>query len=276
MVFTQFGSDSPEEYVRLFSLEGKTAVVTGAVGHLGSAISKGLAAHGAQVVLVGRTEETLRNFVTQYGERFANRFSYEACDVTNGDDFGKVVRRAIDRRGAIDVLVNNAFSEKRRPIKSVTHADWDEGLRTILTHQFLCTQAVLPSMLERGTGSVINTASIYGSLGIDQRAYTEVPSSTIMYSAAKGAVLQMTRRFATEFGAQGIRFNTISPGFFPKPPKQGDLGKPNYVAGLAERTPMQRIGYPDELAGAAVFLASDASSYVTGQNIVVDGGFSAW
>jgi gluconate 5-dehydrogenase len=129
--------------------------------------------------------------------------------------------------------------------------------------------------LRQGTGSIINISSIYGLLGHDQSLYQEVKSSSIYYSVAKGGILQMTKRLATEYGSKGIRVNTISPGNFPKKTK-GVPERPGYIIDLSKRTPMKRVGQPDEVAGAAVFLSSEASSYITGQNIVIDGGWSVW
>ncbi len=277
MTTNQSTSNNSQDYRDLFSLKDKTAIVTGAVGHLGSAISKALAAHGAKVVLLGRTEEKLKEFIEQNNPAFENNFEYKVCDVTNTPQFKQIVDEIITEKGSIDILVNCAFNEQRKKPEDITPEDWREGMKNILDHVFFCSQAVIPQMLKQGKGgSIINIASIYGFLGIDQRAYQEVPSSTIFYSTAKGGIIQMTRRLATEYASKGIRFNSISPGFFPKPPQPGQPGRPGYVIGLAHKTPMQRIGSPDELAGTAVFLASEASSYITGQNIVVDGGFSAW
>jgi gluconate 5-dehydrogenase len=127
-----------------------------------------------------------------------------------------------------------------------------------------------------GNGCVINIASIYGSIGIDQRAYKVVPSSTVFYCAAKAGVIQMTKELAVQYADKGVRINCISPGHFPKPPSDPTKGNPQYVDGLASMVPMRRVGCADEVAGAVVFLASNASSYVTGHNLVVDGGRTVW
>jgi len=148
-------------------------------------------------------------------------------------------------------------------------------MNNMLNHVFFCSQAVMPRMLSQGSGSIINISSIYGFLGTDQRVFSEVPSPSVFYSAAKGGVLQLTKRLATEYGSKGIRVNTISPGAFPKK-KVGQPGRPGYINNLSSKSPMQRVGQPEEIAGAAVYLASNASSFVTGHNLVVDGGWSAW
>lgn len=268
-------SKSIDEYRELFSLENKVAVVTGAVGHLGAAISKSLAAFGANVILIGRTEKHLIDFIKQYQKSFKNKFEYIVSDVTNETRFKEIVDDLVSRKGKVDILVNNAFNESRKKLEDITKKDWNDGMENILTHVFFCSQAVIPHMIKQGKGSIVNIASMYGFLGIDQRLYQEVASSTVFYSTAKGGILQMSKRFATEYASKGIRINAISPGNFPKK-KPGVSERPGYVVGLSHRTPMQRVGHPDEIAGAAVFLASDASSFVTGQNIIVDGGWSAW
>jgi len=270
-------SNRPETYREAFSLDGKIAIVTGGAGHLGSAISKGLAASGAYVVLVGRTEERLKDFVDQNREAFNDKFEYFVCDVTDHKKFGDLVRETISKHGKIDILVNNAANEKRKSAEDITPEDWEDGMRNIQAHPFFCSQAVLPYMLKNGGGSIINISSIHGFLGLDQRPYHEygVPSCTIFYATAKGGIIGMTRRLATEYASKGVRVNAISPGYFSKM-KPGDKENPGYMGEINKRTPMARIGQPDEIAGAAIFLASDASSFVTGQNLVIDGGWSAW
>lgn len=275
MIPSQSTSNNPQDYLNFFSLKGRTAIVTGAVGHLGSAISKILAVHGAKIILLGRTEEKLKTFTNENNPLFNNNFEYRVCDVTDAQRFKEIVTEISEKYNSIDILVNCASHDKRKALLEITKQEWNEGMENILTHVFTCSQAVIPYMLKQGKGSIINVASILGFLGIDQRRYREVPSSPVFYSAAKGAVINLTRRLATEYASKGIRVNSISPGFFPKPPKEG-TGKPSHVVGLSNAIPMQRIGSPDEIAGAAIFLASDASSYITGQNIVVDGGFSVW
>jgi len=269
-------SENPEYYKKLFSLEDKVAIVTGAVGHLGSAISKALASYGARTILIGRTEKNLVDFVEKNNKNFNNKFVHYACDVTNDKEFKKIVSAVVKNYNRVDILVNNAFNEKRKEIDKITKADWNKGMENILTHQFTCSQAILPTMLEQGKGSIINIASVYGFLGIDQRSYTEVASSTPFYATAKAGVIELTKYLATCYGSKGIKTNSISPGFFPKPPKEENKARPGYIVSLSSRVPMQRIGCPDEVAGAVIFLASDASSFVNGHNLVIDGGFSCW
>ena len=257
----------PQQYKDLFNLKNKVAIVTGGYGHLGSAMSKGLASFGAKVLVVGRTKgKTIE---------FDGDMSYILCDVTNPSEVELKIENIIKEYGTIDILINNAFCEDRKSVDEITKKEWDIGLDNILSHNFFCSQAVIPYMLKQGSGSIINVSSIYGFLGHDQSLYQEVKSASIFYSVAKGGILQLTKRLATEYASKGIRVNTISPGNFPKK-TPGVPERPGYIVDLSKRTPMKRVGQPDEVAGATIFLASEASSYITGQNIVIDGGWSVW
>lgn len=272
----QSTSNNPQDYKNLFSLKERTAIITGGAGYLGSAMSKALAAYGAKVILLGRTEEKLKDFVDKNNSAFGNNLEYRVCDVTDNERFNEIAKESNEKYGSIDILVNCASHDKRKDFLAVTKKEWNQGLESVLTHVFTCSQTVIPYMLKQGRGSIINVASILGSLGIDQRRHQEVASSPVVYSTSKGAIINFTRRLATEYASDKIKVNSISPGFFPKPPKKGQPGKPGHIVSLSNSIPMQRIGNPDEIAGAAVFLASDASSYITGQNIIIDGGFSVW
>lgn len=261
-------------YQKLFSLDGKVAIVTGAYGYLGSSISKALADYGANVILVGRNEQKLKDFIDKNQQKYKNKFEYFACDVTHEKDFQYVVDKVITNFGSIDILVNNAYKKQYEKFEDLTKELWDHALEHTLTHYFTCIKAVSSKMLKASKGSIINIASIYGFLGTDQRIFSPLGrKSPIHYSVAKGGILQMTRFLATLWAEKGIRVNAISPGHFP--PKRGPE-KPDYMHELTKRIPLGRIGQPNDLSGAVVLLASDASSYITGQNIVIDGGWSIW
>jgi len=263
-----------EEYRKLFSLENKVAIVTGGAGHLGSAISKALAGFGANVIIVGRTEQTLKDFIKQNNSSFGNKFKYFVCDITHEKDFQKVVEDVESTHGAVDILVNNAYGKQNEAFDELTKEAWNHALEISLTSHFTCIKAVSPIMLKAQKGSIINIASLYAFLGTDQRIFAPIgKKSPIHYSVAKGGILQMTRYLATLWAEKCIRVNAISPGHFP--PKRAPE-RPDYIHELTTRVPLGRIGQPDDLAGVVVFLASEASSYITGQNIVVDGGWSVW
>lgn len=262
-------------YQKLFSLENKVAIVTGAYGHLGTAISNALAAFGAKVILIGRDEQKLKDFVKENKE-FKDKFEYFVCDVTHEDEFKEIVKKAVARHGAIDILVNAAYGKQNEPFEKLTKSEWNKAIEHTLTHYFTCTQAVSPVMLKAQKGVIINIASIYSFLGTDHRIFLDLGNNPpLHYAVSKGGVLQMTRYLATLWADNGIRVNAISPGYFPKK-KPGIPERPDYINEIIKRTPMKRIGQPDDLAGTVVFLASDASSFVTGQNLIVDGGWSVW
>lgn len=268
--------DKPADYTKIFSLEDKLAIITGGAGHLGASISKALAAYGARVIVLGRDKKRLDDFMKKYSSNFNNKFDPKVCDVTDPNQFKKVIDQTIKKYKSIDVLVNAAYQKQNKKFEDISQDDWNSAITGALTHYFFCTQAVVPFMTKNGKGSIINIASLYALLGVDTRIFLDLGNCPgIDYSVAKGGIIQMTRDFATRLAPKGVRVNAISPGYFPKM-NPGMPERKDYINELCIRTPMARIGQPDELSGAAVFLASDASSFVTGHNLVVDGGWSSW
>ncbi len=267
--------NNPAYYKNLFSLEGKVAIVTGGAGHLGSEISRGLASFGANVVIIGRNESKLESFLNENRE-LNDRFETYACDVKDQERFKDMVRDTEKKYGSVDILVNNAYIKRKEKFEELTVEQWNAAIANNMTPYFTCSQAVIPIMKKKEKGSIINNASIYGFLGIDNRIYLDMENNpAIHYAAIKGSIIQMTRYLATLFAKDKIRVNAISPGYFPRK-KPDSPERPDYIAEICKRTPMGRYGEPNEIAGAVIFLASDASSFVTGQNIVVDGGWSCW
>jgi gluconate 5-dehydrogenase len=245
-------------------LSGRVALVTGAARGLGLAIARGLARAGALTVLNGRDPKALAAArATIEGE--GGRADAAVFDVTDRDAVRTAIADLEARHGAIDVVVNNAGIQRRHPVTEFPLADWDAIIATNLTAPFLVAQAALPGMKARGRGVIINIASLMSELGRP----TIVP-----YTAAKGGVRQLTRGLATELGPAGIRVNAIAPGYFLTEMNRALIDNKEFDTWVRGRTPMRRWGDPDELAGIAVFLASDAASYITGQTIFVDGGMS--
>ncbi len=253
-----------------FDLTDKVAIVTGGARGLGRTITLGLAHFGAHVVVADvLTEEaaSVKAEIVAMGRRCLAL----TVDVTNADAVRGMVESCVTEFGAVDVLVNNAGVNVRKSIVDVTEADWDKVLDTNLKGAFLCTQAVGQVMAEKKRGSVINIASIFGFVGWDPPAgFTET-----MYCASKGGIVQLTRAFAVEWAKHNVRVNAIAPAFLRTPLIERLWADDATREDILRRTPLARLGEPDEIIGPVIFLASDAASFVTGQTLVVDGGWLA-
>jgi gluconate 5-dehydrogenase len=247
-----------------FDLTGKVALVTGAQRGLGFAIAGGLADAGAFVVLNGRKPEALKRAVSTLVDA-GRRASACAFDVTDADGVRGAIAALEREHGRIDILVNNAGIQRRNRLVDFKRQDWDDVIATNLTAPFLVSQAVLPGMIARKSGKIIHIASLMSDLARP----TVVP-----YTAAKGGVRQLTRGMAVELAAHNIQVNAISPGYFATEMNRALIDNAEFNAWVCKRTPAGRWGQPDELAGLAVFLASGASDYMTGQMVTVDGGMS--
>ncbi len=249
---------------RIFDLTGRVALVTGAYRGLGLAMARGLAEAGAHVVLNGRKPDELAS------ARDALRSDGLAADTALFDvtDRAAVTAAVADleaRHGHVDVLVNNAGIQRRAPFADFAQADWDAVIATNLTGPFIVAQAVVRGMIARRSGKVIHIASLLSELG---------RPTIVAYTAAKGGVRQLTRGMAVELAPYNIQVNAISPGYFATEMNRALLDNPEFDAWVRKRTPAGRWGDPSEVAGLAVFLASSASDYMTGQLLTLDGGMS--
>lgn len=262
----------------MFDLSGKLAVVTGAGSGLGRDMALGLAEAGADVIIAdldpGRGEEAAEK-IRQKGK---NSLSVP-LDVSQPEQVEHLVEVAQEHFPRIDILVNNAGISIHAPTLSCPLESWQRVFDVNTTGTFLCSQAVGRVMVDAGSGCIINIASVYGHVGVDLSLADSmddgVPREDLAYSASKGAVVSMTRALATYWAKYRIRVNAISPGMMRT--DRLKVGKTREIwAGLSERTPLGRPGTGNDLKGAVVYLASDASAFVTGQVLCVDGGWLAW
>ena len=252
----------------LFDLTGRVALVTGGSRGLGLDMAIGLGEAGASVLITARREQWLTTGEVELRKRGIT-CATAVCDVSNPDQAAAAVKTAIDRFGRLDVLVNNAGISWGEPIDTMPVEKWRQVMETNATGCFLMSQAAGREMVRAGRGgSIINIASVAGIGGIEADILDAVG-----YSASKGAVITLTRDLAVKWAGHGIRVNAIAPGFFDTRLSHSLLEKT--LSKVERRTPMGRIGKPGELSGVAVFLASPASSYVTGQVLAVDGGMTA-
>jgi gluconate 5-dehydrogenase len=249
----------------LFDLSGKTAIVTGGSRGIGKEMAEGLAEAGANLMLCARRSEWLDETLTEFEERGFN-VAGKTCDVSKQEDVNALVDETNARFGSLDILVNNAGVAWGAMPEEMTLDEWQKVIDVNLTGCFLMAQAAGREMLKQNRGSIINIASIAG--------LTSSPNGPFYagYVASKAGLIGLTRELAASWGRKGIRVNAIAPGFFHS--RLADRVIDIYETSIRENNVIPRIGEEGELKGVAVFLASDASSYITGQTIVVDGGMT--
>jgi hypothetical protein len=248
-------------------LDGRTAVITGASSGLGARFARALGAAGATVVVGARRKERLDALVADLRSQRAEAVAV-GCDVTVDSDVERLIAVALETTGGLDVLVSAAGIAPSEDEAIESPDLFRRVLAVNTTGLYTCARAAAAVMLERGGGSIVNVASISGLVAGDG---TDTPS----YAASKGAVINLTRELAVRWAPQGIRVNALAPGWFPTEMTAETLASESGRRFVAERTPLGRPGRPDELDGALLFLAADASSYVTGHTVVVDGGWTA-
>ncbi|TJV25256.1 MAG: SDR family oxidoreductase [Mesorhizobium sp.] len=249
----------------LFSLEGRLALVTGSGQGIGFALARGLAEHGASVVLNGRDATRIDSAIEKLR---ADRFKAHASvfDVTDFRAVAEDITRIEAEIGPIDILVNNAGVQFRAPLEDFPEEQWERLFKTNVSGAFHAGKAVARHMIPRGKGKIINIGSVQSELARPNIA---------PYTATKGAIRNLTRGMCADWARYGLQINAIAPGYFRTEMNQALVDNPEFSAWLEKRTPAGRWGAVDELIGAAVFLASDASSFVNGHTLYVDGGMTA-
>jgi gluconate 5-dehydrogenase len=248
----------------LFNLAGRRALVTGSSQGIGLAIARGLAEHGASVVLNGRNRSKLDAAAASL-KSSGPEVAMVGFDVTRAEAVREGVAQIEQTIGAIDILVNNAGMQFRTSLEEFPAEKWEELLRTNVSSVFYVGQAVARHMIPRGKGKIINIASVQSELARPGIA---------PYTATKGAIRNLTRGMCADWAKHGLQVNAIAPGYFKTPLNQALVDNPEFSAWLEKRTPAARWGNVDELIGAAVFLSGDASSFVNGHTLYVDGGIT--
>lgn len=258
--------------MKQYDLTGKVALVTGASYGIGFAIAKGLASAGATIVFNDRREELVEKGIEAYKEERIKAYGY-VCDVTDEDAVEELVAKVEKEVGIIDILVNNAGIIKRIPMCEMKASEFREVIDIDLNGPFIMSKAVIPSMIKKGHGKIINICSMMSELGRE---------TVSAYAAAKGGLKMLTKNIASEFGEHNIQCNGIGPGYIATPQtaplreKQADGSRHPFDSFIIAKTPAARWGEPEDLAGPAVFLASDASNFVNGHILYVDGGILAY
>ena len=281
------------DILKKFSLKDKTAVITGGTGLLGSVYTHSLLSLGASVIIIDKKIDKtkfIKNLVKEYNltKEIINKIKFVKCDITNKKQIDKSFKKIRSNLKNLKVLINNASLVKQvgnddlrdtyKPFLQMKQKDWEDFFSVDLTGTLLVTQKCIPFLRKNGGGSIINISSTYGILSPDQRIYESLsPKNSkqkiekpIGYAISKSGVLNMTRFLATKFAEDKIRVNTLTlGGVYDNNPK-------TFVKSYSNKTPLRRMADKNEYAGPIIFLATDASSYMTGSNLVVDGGWSTW
>jgi NAD(P)-dependent dehydrogenase (short-subunit alcohol dehydrogenase family) len=263
-------NENGENVIDLFSLKNRVVLITGAAGQLGECFCDALSGAGADLAVTDINGESSRLVAEKYSERGTRCKAFE-LDVTSAVSIKDAVVKILNEFGRIDVLINNAGVGVFTPFEERTEEEFSSVLEVNLKGTFLCSQIISEQMILQGHGNIINIGSIYGIVSSDPDIYgVSGRNNSEVYSCSKAAVIQMTRYLAVYLAKYNIRVNCISPGGIFNYQEKG------FVESYIKKTPLGRMGECSDLKGAIVYLASDASSYVTGHNLVVDGGFTIW
>ncbi|MBU3160466.1 glucose 1-dehydrogenase [Clostridium frigoris] len=253
----------------LFDLTGKVAVVTGASSGIGMEMAKAFASQGADVAIIARRYDRLELLAKEI-ESMGRKSLAVKCDVTKEEEVKSAVTTILDKFGKIDILLNNAGVASSGSVENIEEAEWDRVIDTNVKGMFLMSKHVVKHMKERKYGKIINTASICGLIGSIGKS-----APLHAYNASKGAVINLTRGMGATFAQYGITVNAIGPSLFKTEMTERSLGNESFLNMYNSICPAGRLGKPGELNGAAIYFASDASSYTTGQTLFVDGGWTS-
>lgn len=257
--------------VHTFNLEHKIVLITGGYGHLGKAVTESLLFHNATVYVLGRDEQKFRESFQENDHQ--SKLSFETCDISSTEQIKGAFERVFEKEGRIDVLINNAVYSKGQSPELMTDDEWETGIDGVLSSVFRAIREIIPFFKKSGSGKIINVSSMYGVVAPQFEIYDEFPQflNPPHYGAAKAGVIQLTKYYASYLGKMNVTVNAVTPGPFPSPFVQQSTG---FVTELEKKTCLNKIGTPEDLAGAFVFLASDTANFITGQNIVIDGGWT--
>lgn len=262
----------------LFKLNEKNILITGGNGHLGKAMCEALAEYGANLIIVSKNNMKNEELCKYLTEKYKNKNESFYLDLEVAENVAKVIDSIIEKYKKIDILINNSYFGAGGKFHEMSYENWRKGIQGSLDITFLCTQTILKNMLQYNKGKIINISSMYGVVSPDvfelyKGEECEKYYNPINYGSGKAGIIQFTKYIAAVYGKEGITCNCISPGTFPNEEVQKNK---IFIERLIKKVPLRRIGKPEDLKGAIVFLCSESSNYVNGHNLVIDGGWTIW
>lgn len=259
----------------LISLKKKKVLIIGGAGYLGQAMTETVAELGADIIIASRDQRKGENFIKKLKKNYKSNAFFFSTNINDSQSLKSLYEYTQKKfNGRLDVIINSAWSGNKNTFESITEKDWDFDIEMCLTSVFKTIKIFLP-MLKKTRGNILNIGSSYGHVAPDYRIYDgKKYANPPSYGAAKAGIIQFTKYCSSFFSKYNVRANCISPGAFPLKHTQKD--NPKFIKKLAAKCPLNRIGIPDDLKGATALLITDAGSFITGQNIIVDGGWSTW